>query len=117
MADILADGVRWMAGIVTTKSGISCTYIRGSQRSTLNMRRVPQATAAVEIDGRVIEWTPVDFLVGTADLPYGEPKRGDQIRCSVNGETRTHEVFMVGNEKPSRDLADAMTRIHTKVVG
>lgn len=113
---MIADGVAWMVGELTEHAGTSCTYHRGGQSDSVTMVRSPQPTQALEIDGRVIEWQPVDFKIKTSLLPFGEPQRGDQIRCTVNGDVLVHEVHMPGNSPPFRDLSGVMTRIHTKVI-
>lgn len=105
-----------MVGKLVTFSPTSCEYVRGSQSETLDMRRSPQPTQVVEVEGRLIEWEPVDFLVATTDLPFGQPEDNDRIICTINGETLTHGVYIPGNAKASRDLSSAMTRIHTKVI-
>lgn len=80
------------------------------------MRRSPQPTEAVEINERIIEWEPVDFLIATPDLPFGEPEDNDRITCTVNGQTIVHGVYSPGAARVSRDLSSAMMRIHTKVI-
>lgn len=116
MTNGFQTAVSWMAGKLVAFAPTSCQYARRGISHTLDMQRSPQPTAFIEVDGRVIQWEPVDFKVETSLLPFGAPERGDQITCDVGAVRTVHEVFMVGNEQPWRDLSGAMTRIHTKVI-
>ena len=116
MTDRLATGVAWMVGKLIGFAPVTCQYTRGGQSEELDMRRSPQPTQAIELDGRIIEWEPVDFLVATDDLPFGEPEDNDRITCTVGNTTIVHGVYSPGTSRVSHDLSSAMTRIRTKVV-
>lgn len=105
-----------MVGKVLDYAGIECQYVRGSRKADVVMRRDPQPTQVQEIDGRLIEWEPIHFKIGTSDLPFGQPEDNDLIKCVVNGENLTHGVYIPEDAKVSRDLSSSMTRVHSKLI-
>jgi hypothetical protein len=74
----------------------------------------------VDINGRLIEFEPIDFLADTTKLKFGTvaftPERGDLIRCTVISDTITHEVFSPNQGHPWFTATGGMIRIRTKVV-
>ena len=61
-------------------------------------------------NGSLIEVRPVDFIVKTSDLPFGNPVKGQRIETG----TTIYEIWSVNNEKCFRQISPQMTRIHTK---
>lgn len=116
MSDRLASAVHWMTGKLLDFSSVQCTYTRGELTEAVVMRRSSLPTQVIDLQAVTVEWQPVDFLIQTIALPFGRPQRGDQIVCVIQGDEVVHEVFALGTEKPWRDVANAMTRIHTKVI-
>lgn len=93
--------------------GSSGLYIRDNATTTItSMRRSVGQSQQVEINGTLVEYIPVDFILLTSALPYTEPRRGDRIKYGSS----VYEVSTPGGEKVFRQITATMTRIHTQQV-
>lgn len=92
--------------------GSSGLYIRGSTTTTVTVRRSVGQSQSVEVNGTLVEYIPVDFILKTSVLPYSEPRRGDRIKYG----SEVYEVSTPGGEKVFRQITSTMTRIHTQQV-
>lgn len=96
-----------------TEAGLSCVYHRGSESTSITLRKSTQQPFVVENGvGNLTEVRPVDFIGLTSTFPYTEPLAGDKI--VTGGEW--FEVNAVVTEKCFRKISPKMIRIHTKLV-
>lgn len=108
------DAIGDMTNDLLTEAGGPFVYLRGTSKTTVTMRKSTLAPMILDAgNGTTIEVRRVDFILLTADLPYGDPQRGDQIKAG----SLTWEVLPTVSEKVFRRISDQMTRIHTKQVG
>lgn len=123
MADVLQNGLDWLADQLKTHASRAVTYSRNADQVTV------QATIGrtlLKLDdgfgGVRMVWTDRDFLIHAADLVLNSsvtlPEPGDQIR-ETEGTTRIYEVLAPGDEPVWRwsDPYHKVLRIHTKQVG
>jgi len=111
---MLDDAVSSMVDSLLGSDGVECEYIReGAVLGTMTLSIRKQPSQVIDNgQGGLIEILPVDAIGKAADLPSGEPKRGDRIKA---GET-TYEVLPTVSEKVFRKISDSMIRIHMKQV-
>jgi hypothetical protein len=108
------DAIGDMTTDLLAEAGGPFVYFRGTDKTTVTMRKSTRPPVLVDAgSGTVIEVRPVDFIILTADLPYGDPQPGDHIR---SGGLTWEVLPNLLTEKVFRRISDQMTRIHTKQV-
>ena len=116
MADLLRAGAAWLAGQFKASASTTCAYKRGAYTSQFSATVGRSMFEAATQNGVVEAWESRDYIVLTADLPYGEPQRGDLIIEELDGVSTFYEVVtprgvpLFHYADPFRD----MVRIHTK---
>ena len=118
MGDILAASNAWLDGMRRAHVSHYVSYTRGSV-TTPCLATVTQTVFETQSEMGVIErWESRDFLVSAADLPFGDPVRGDLISETLNGVAVTFEVCAPRGAPLWKwtDTTRATARIHTKVL-
>jgi len=92
VADLLSSGAAWLAGQLKTAAGSTVAYSRNGESVDVVATIGRSEFEAANQSGVVERWESRDFLITTADLPFGLPQRGDEIVESRNGELVTYEV-------------------------
>lgn len=118
MPDMLAIGSAWLAGQLKAAAGSTVTYRRGSDQAEVTATIGRSEFEAQSQSGVVENWESRDYLITYADLPFGEPMRGDVIVETVGGDLCEYEVaaprgvpvFYPG------DAYRSLVRIHTKQI-
>lgn len=115
MADLLSAGASWLSAQLKANAGDVVTYGRNGIGATITAT-VGRSAFEMAGQGGVMErWESRDYLVSAADLPFGEPRRGDTIAEIRNGETVVYEVASPRGV-PEWHYGDAfrtIVRIHT----
>jgi hypothetical protein len=122
VADMLQKGIEALGQWLKDFASQPVTYQRGTDSVTL---QASYGAKLLKIDdgmgGIRLEWTDQDFKFLAADFhfPYGdtiEPKRGDLVHATINGQVETFEVLPFGSEPPWRwsDPYHVNIRVHTK---
>lgn len=118
MADLLRTGAAWLAGQLKSSAGTLCAYKRGNNTAQFTAS-ISRSTFEAQGSGGVVEsWESRDYLATAAELPYGEPRRGDLIVEELDGVATFYEVT-APRGVPVFHWADAfqeVIRIHTKQV-
>lgn len=109
MANMLDDGVASMVDSLLAVAGSEYTYTRAASSATVTMRRTTPENEVLDDNGQYIKTKFDDFLIGTSDLPYGDPVKGDRITTS----TEAYEVQQRNGEQVFRRANPSMTRIFT----
>lgn len=125
MANVLRNGMDWLAAKLKQHAGESVVYSRGadSVAVTATLGKTLMRLDSTQTGGSLMEWTDADFLIAAEDLILAsvavEPERGDKIRWTKGGITRVFEVLAPGGEPCWRwsDEFQTVMRIHTKQVG
>jgi len=116
--DMLAIGSAWLAGQLKAAAGSTVTYRRGSDEAEVTAT-IGRSEFEAQSQGGVVEnWESRDYLITYADLPYGEPQRGDVIVETVGGDLCEYEVSAprgVPVFHPG-DAYRSLVRIHTKQI-
>jgi hypothetical protein len=115
VADMLANGAAWLTGQLKAVAGSAVTYRRGSDEAEVVATVGRSQFEAANQAGVVETWESRDFLVTTADLPYGDPERGDVI-IEASGETVVEYEVTSPRGVPEWHYGDAfrsIVRIHT----
>lgn len=118
MPDMLAIGSAWLAGQLKAAAGSTVTYRRGSDEAEVTATIGRSEFEAQSQSGVVENWESRDYLITYADLPYGEPQRGDVIVETVGGDLCEYEVSAprgVPVFHPG-DAYRSLVRIHTKQI-
>ena len=116
MADMLAAGASWLADQMAASAAMNCAYKRGANTTQFTATLGRSTFEAAGQNGVVERWESRDYIVRVADLPYGEPMRGDFIVEEINGEAYFYEVA-APRGVPLFHYSDAFqnaVRIHTK---
>lgn len=118
MGNMLADGTRWMRGVLKEHAGQTVTYRRDvlevSVTATVGTTR---ATAGAG-DDITVDSKIRDYMIEASDIDFGDgpvkPVSGDEIEES---DGRVFKVLPVGGEPCYRDSDHAgfTLRIHTKL--
>ena len=116
MADMLSDGAAWMADQLAASASITVAYRRGANSSAIAATIGKSMFEASGQNGVTEQWESRDYIVKTADMPYGEPIRGDLIVEDIGGVSVLYEVtaprgvalFHFG------DAFQNLVRVHTK---
>ncbi len=116
MADMLSDGAAWMADQLAASASLTCAYRRGANSSQFVATIGKSMFEASGQNGVTEQWESRDYIVKTADLPYGEPLRGDLIVEDIGGVSVFYEVT-APRGVPLFHYGDAfqnLVRVHTK---
>jgi len=116
MADMLAAGASWLADQMAASASMNCAYKRGANTTQFTATLGRSTFEAAGQNGVVERWESRDYIVRVADLPYGEPQRGDFIVEELNGEAYFYEVA-APRGVPLFHYSDAFqnaVRVHTK---
>lgn len=116
MADMLSDGAAWMADQLAASASLTCAYKRGANSSQFVATIGKSMFESSGQNGVTEQWESRDYIVKTADLPYGEPLRGDLIIEDIGGVSVFYEVTSPRGV-PLFHYGDAfqnLVRVHTK---
>lgn len=113
MSDLLATGGAWLAGKLANHASRTVTYQRGADTASV-AACITSSVLRIDngIDALRIVRTDRDYVITTADLPFGTPLSGDTI-IDTDG---TFELLPYGDEPIYRplDARGVMTLIHVK---
>ena len=116
MADMLSDGAAWMADQLAASASLTVAYKRGANSSQFVATIGKSMFESSGQNGVTEQWESRDYIVKTADLPYGEPLRGDVIVEDIGGVSVFYEVT-APRGVPLFHYGDAfqnLVRVHTK---
>ena len=116
MADMLSDGAAWMADQLAASASLTVAYKRGANSSQFLATIGKSMFESSGQNGVTEQWESRDYIVKTADLPYGEPLRGDLIIEDIGGVSVFYEVT-APRGVPLFHYGDAfqnLVRVHTK---
>jgi len=116
MADMLSDGAAWMADQLAASASLTVAYKRGANSSQFVATIGKSMFESSGQNGVTEQWESRDYIVKTADLPYGEPLRGDLIVEDIGGVSVFYEVA-APRGVPLFHYGDAfqhLVRVHTK---
>ncbi len=115
MADLLSAGASWLSAQLKANAGATVTYVRDGLAATVTAAVGRSAFEGAGQNGVLERWESRDYLVAAGELPFGEPRRGDSIAETRNGETVVYEVASPRGV-PEWHYGDAfrtIVRIHT----
>lgn len=92
MADLLRTGAAFLANALKQSAGTSVTIARGNSSASVSAVIGKSVFESQNQSGVVESWESRDFIVKTADLPFGEPHRHDKIIEVMNGVAVVYEV-------------------------
>ncbi len=116
MADMLSDGAAWLADQFAASASLTVAYKRGANSSQFVATIGKSTFESSGQNGVTEQWESRDYIVKTADLPYGEPLRGDLIVEDIGGVSVFYEVA-APRGVPLFHYGDAfqhLVRVHTK---
>jgi hypothetical protein len=116
MADMLSDGAAWLADQFAASASLTVAYKRGANSSQFVATIGKSMFESSGQNGVTEQWESRDYIVKTADLPYGEPLRGDLIVEDIGGVSVFYEVA-APRGVPLFHYGDAfqhLVRVHTK---
>jgi hypothetical protein len=116
VADMLSDGAAWMADQLAASASLTVAYKRGANSSQFVATIGKSMFESSGQNGVTEQWESRDYIVKTADLPYGEPLRGDVIVEDLGGVSVFYEVT-APRGVPLFHYGDAfqnLVRVHTK---
>jgi hypothetical protein len=125
VADLIGNGMAFLARQLAANAGISATYLRGSETIPVTVIRSSSLLKLSNEFGalRVVRWED-DWIVATAELMLGgglfEPQLGDMVRIDSGNHAGTYEVLQpgIGELAWKRITAGNQWRLHTKrIVG
>jgi len=116
MPDMLAAGAAWMTGQLQAAAGTTVTYRRGTDTADVTATIGRSEFEAQDQNGVIERWESRDYLVPAADLPFGEPERGDVIVETSGTIELQYEVASPRGVPVFRygDAFRSIVRIHTK---
>jgi hypothetical protein len=118
VADLLAAGASWLAGQLKTAAGRDVTYRRNGQDVTVTATIGRSQFESQNQSGVIENWESRDYLLPLADLPFGEPLRGDVLVEAIGGDVLEFEVA-APRGVPVFHFGDAfrsIVRVHTKAI-
>jgi hypothetical protein len=116
VADMLADGVAWLAGQLKTAAGRVVTYQRGGDSVDVTATIGRSQFESANQSGVTEVWESRDYIIQKVDLPFGDPQRGDVLLEEVNGDVFTYEVSAPrGIPVVHYDAFRYMARVHSKL--
>lgn len=92
MADLLADGAAWLAGQLKAAAARAVIFVRGSSAIEVSATVGMSSFQAADQNGVLEQFESRDFIIEAADLPFGEPQRGDKVVETIDGITITYDV-------------------------
>jgi hypothetical protein len=116
MADMLYAGAAWLADQFAASASLTVAYKRGANSSQFVATIGKSMFESSGQNGVTEQWESRDYIVKTADLPYGEPLRGDMIVEDIGGVSVFYEVT-APRGVPLFHYGDAfqqLVRVHTK---
>jgi len=116
MADMLSAGAAWLADQFAASASLTVAYKRGANSSQFVATIGKSMFESSGQNGVTEQWESRDYIVKTADLPYGEPLRGDMIVEDIGGVSVFYEVT-APRGVPLFHYGDAfqqLVRVHTK---
>jgi hypothetical protein len=116
MADMLSAGAAWLADQFAASASLTVAYKRGANSSQFVATIGKSMFESSGQNGVTEQWESRDYIVKTADLPYGEPLRGDIIVEDIGGVSVFYEVA-APRGVPLFHYGDAfqhLVRVHTK---
>lgn len=116
MADMLSAGAAWLADQFAASASLTVAYKRGANSSQFVATIGKSVFESGGQNGVTEQWESRDYIVKTADLPYGEPLRGDMIVEDIGGVSVFYEVA-APRGVPLFHYGDAfqhLVRVHTK---
>ena len=116
MADMLSSGAAWLADQFAASASLTVAYKRGNNSSQFVATIGKSMFESSGQNGVTEQWESRDYIVKTADLPYGEPLRGDMIVEDIGGVSVFYEVA-APRGVPLFHYGDAfqhLVRVHTK---
>ena len=116
MADMLSAGAAWMADQLAASASLTVAYKRGANSSQFLATIGKSVFESSGQNGVTEQWESRDYIVKTADLPYGQPQRGDLIVEDIGGVSVFYEVT-APRGVPLFHYGDAfqnLVRVHTK---
>jgi len=116
MADMLSAGAAWLADQFAASASLTVAYKRGANSSQFVATIGKSMFESSGQNGVTEQWESRDYIVNTADLPYGEPLRGDLIVEDIGGVSVFYEVA-APRGVPLFHYGDAfqqLVRVHTK---
>jgi hypothetical protein len=116
MADMLSAGAAWLADQFAASASLAVAYKRGANSSQFVATIGKSMFESSGQNGVTEQWESRDYIVKTADLPYGEPLRGDMIVEDIGGVSVFYEVA-APRGVPLFHYGDAfqhLVRVHTK---
>jgi hypothetical protein len=90
--DILADGASWLAGQLKAVASRPVVFVRGNSAIEVSATIGASSFQAADQNGLIDQWESRDFIIATADLPFGDPQRGDKVVETIDGIAITYEV-------------------------
>jgi len=101
MINLMQDGATWLGEQLQAAAGRSVTYRRGNRSATLTAVPSQHEYDVLDEDGFATKRQSYDFVVTAADLVLGsdtiEPRPGDRIDDTINGEERHFELMPLGD--------------------
>lgn len=116
--DLLQTGASWLAGQLKASAGAAVTYRRNGQDVALTATIGRSTFESTNQSGVIENWESRDYLIPAADLPFGEPRRGDVLVEEIGGDVFEFEVS-APRGVPVHHYGDAfrqIVRIHTKAI-
>jgi hypothetical protein len=113
---MLSDGAAWLADQFAASASLTVAYKRGTNSSQFVATIGKSMFESSGQNGVTEQWESRDYIVKTADLPYGEPLRGDMIVEDIGGVSVFYEVA-APRGVPLFHYGDAfqhLVRVHTK---
>jgi hypothetical protein len=113
---MLSAGAEWLADQFAASASLTVAYKRGANSSQFVATIGKSMFESSGQNGVTEQWESRDYIVKTADLPYGEPLRGDMIVEDIGGVSVFYEVA-APRGVPLFHYGDAfqhLVRVHTK---
>jgi hypothetical protein len=113
---MLSAGAAWLADQFAASASLTVAYKRGANSSQFVATIGKSMFESGGQNGVTEQWESRDYIVKTADLPYGEPLRGDLIVEDIGGVSVFYEVA-APRGVPLFHYGDAfqhLVRVHTK---
>lgn len=118
MADLLADGASWLTSQLKAAAGRTVTYRRSGEEAEVVATVGSSRFEAQNQSGVLEQWESRDYMITTADLPFGDPERGDRIVEDQGGELVEYECASPRGvpEWHYGDAFRSIVRVHTTQV-
>jgi hypothetical protein len=116
MPDLLNVGAAWLSSQLKAAAGSVVTYRRGDLEAEVTATIGRSEFESTSSSGAIENWESRDFLILAADLPFGEPERGDLVLELSGGDELEYEVAAPRGIPVFRygDAFRSIVRVHTK---